>query len=134
MKSLKIGVHDYYDHAEMVEDGHDADHLKHWDGPVSVVWRDVTRPGDKGTAVTGFPGCMECPTEVAHRIRDCVNAMVGIDDPADLLRQRDELLDLCDDMRFLLGVDPSFKMNAASIERCERQYNRIVKRIKSANN
>lgn len=133
MKWLKVAVHDYRDHAEMVADGHDADHLKKWDGPVSVVWQDVTRPDDAGVAMTGFPGCMECPAEVAHRIRDCVNAAAGFVDPFDVLRQRNELLELCEDMRFLLGVDPSIKMNANSIDRCERAYDRMVKRIKGTN-
>lgn len=41
------------------------------------VWPDVG-----GAWWSGFPGVMETTKEVAERVRDCVNAMAGIANPA----------------------------------------------------
>lgn len=130
---LKLHVDDYEKLEQLIEDQGDysGEHLTHKEGPFGVVWMDCTRPEDPpGThAKTGLPGCLETTLPIANRIRDCVNACVGIIDPIELRKQRDELFALCEEMFFLLGVDSSSEYNRNAIRRAKKQFDRISKII-----
>lgn len=131
---LKLYVEEFDNFDALEEErGESVEHLRNCDGKFGVVWSDVTRPEDEcgKTWSTGLPGCLETTLPVAERIRDCVNAMTGIKDPAELRRQRDDLADLCEDMRYLLGANPQSKENANAIRRAEKQFDRIMSRINS---
>lgn len=123
---LKLHVDDYEKLEQLIEDQgeYSGEHLTHKEGPFGVVWMDCTRPEDPpGThATTGLPGCLETTLPIANRIRDCVNACVGIIDPIELRKQRDELFALCEEMFFLLGVDPNSEDNKKAIRQAMYKY------------